>query len=468
MTTKDFYPFSPSSKNDWVDQVKKDLKGKNFDETLTSILWEKIRIQPLYTAEDLEGPKEDYKFHPNSEIPGMSPRIWNNLVSVFPENEKETNEEILHALQNGADGLVVYLDGTENINELLKAVHTEFISTNLLPTGDTIQFFHLIKEWIESVSLKPGMLQGAILWNPCDELFRSGENFDSAINQAAKAINDFKDFRDFYPMTIDLSRYANAGATGIQELTYGLAEVIELIDKLSKKAISPIQVFENLTFHTAIGDSHFAEIAKVKALRKLIVGLAGNYGVTIQPENIQIITSTSEWSKSLLDKNTNLIRQTYEAMAGILGGANSLWVKPAEGKKASILEKRIARNVSSILKDESYLDKVMDPAAGSFYLEKLQEELENSVIAGLQELEKNGGWLKSFEDRALHTEIRNSRENTQKKVLSDVAIKVGANKYLAKDKVENNLAVEPIKEKEFELLPSRATYLVEQRNLSNA
>ncbi|SMP08953.1 methylmalonyl-CoA mutase family protein [Algoriphagus winogradskyi] len=468
MTDKHFYTFPASNKKAWIDQVKKDLKGKGFDATLTSTLWDKIKIQPFYTAEDLGGPKDAYKFHPSSEIPGMSPRIWSNLVSVFPENEKETNEEILHALQNGSDGLVVHLNGTENLNELLKAVHTEFISTNFLPTGEAVQFFQLIEEWIESISLKPGMLQGAILWSPCDELFRSGENFDSAISQAAKAIIDFKEFQEFYPLTIDFARYANTGATGIQQLCYGLGEIIELIEKLSKKAISPTQVFENLTFHTAIGDSHFAEIAKVKALRKLIVELAGNYGVKIQLEDVPIITSTSEWSKSLLDKDTNLIRQTYEAMAGILGGGNSLWVKPAEGKKASVLEKRIARNVSSVLKEESYLDKVMDPAAGSYYLENLQEQIVNSVIKELQELEENGGWLKNFEDRSLHTAIRNSRETVQKKVLSDTDIKVGANKYLATGKLENNLGFSPLVEKDFELLPSRATYFVEQRNLSNA
>src|SRR5690606_27495282 len=148
-------------------------------------------------------------------------------------------------------------DGTEDLNQLLKAVHTEFISTNFLPTVETIQFFHLIKEWIESLAMKPNMLSGTFLWSPCDELFRSGDNFDVAISQAAKAIQDFKEFRGLYPLTIDLSRYANAGATGIQELTYGLGEVIELIDKLSKKGISPTQVFENLAFHTAVGDSHF-------------------------------------------------------------------------------------------------------------------------------------------------------------------------------------------------------------------
>jgi methylmalonyl-CoA mutase len=91
-----------------------------------------------------------------------------------------------------------------------------------------------------------------------------------------------------------------------------------------------------------------------------------------------------------------------------------------------------------------------------------------NVIAGLKELEEKGGWLKSFEDRTLHTEIRNSRQTSQKKVLSDSQIKVGANKYLAKGKLENHLPFEPIIEKDYELLPSRATYLVEQNHLSNA
>ncbi|RAI84700.1 methylmalonyl-CoA mutase family protein [Algoriphagus yeomjeoni] len=468
MINNDFYTFPQSSKEAWIDQVKKDLKGKDFEETLTSVIWDTIKTQPFYTNEDLDDSSPQFKFHQDPKIPGMSPRIWSNLVSIFPENEKQANQEILHALQTGAEGLILNLDGTKNLSQILKGVHTEFISTNFLPTGETALFFRELKEWIKDLSLKPTMLSGAILWNPCDELFQSGENFDSGINLVAEAINDFKDFREFYPMTIDFARYANTGATGIQELCFGLGEIIELIDKLSKKAISPTQVFENLAFHTAVGDSHFAEIAKVKALRKLIVELAGNYGAKIQMEDIHIITSTSSFSKSLLDKNTNLIRQTYEAMAGILGGGNSLWVNPAEGKNASVLEKRIARNVSSILKEESYLDKVMDPAAGSFYLEKLQKELEKSVVSSLQELEKDGGWLKSFEDRTLHEKIRNTREAAQKRVLSNSEIKVGANKYPAKGELENHLPFEPIVEKDFQLLPSRATYFVEEKSLKNA
>ncbi|PZX59174.1 methylmalonyl-CoA mutase [Algoriphagus ratkowskyi] len=468
MINQDFYTFPPSSKNDWIDQIKRDLKGKDYDSTLTSELWDKIKIQPFYTSDDLNEEVAEYKFHPESKLPGMSPRLWNNLVSIYPENEKSANEETLHTLQNGADGLVFHLDGSENLNQILRAVHTEFISTNFLPTGETALLFRAIHEWIQSTTLKPSMLSGAILWNPCDELFLTNGDLELGIDLAAKAINDFKEFREFYPMTIDLSRYANAGATGIEELTYGLGEVIELIDKLSKKAISPTQVFENLAFHTAIGDSHFAEIAKIKGLRKLIKELAGNYGVEVEMESIHIITSTSTWSKSLLDKNTNLIRQTYEAMAGILGGGNSLWVKPTEGRNASVLEKRIARNISTIVKEESYLDKVMDPAAGSFYLEKLQQEIEEEVILELQKLEETGGWLKGFEARTIHKEIRASRESAQKKILSEANIKVGVNKYLAKGKLENHLPFEQIIEKDFELVPSRATYFVEQNILSKA
>ncbi|UZD24495.1 methylmalonyl-CoA mutase family protein [Algoriphagus halophytocola] len=468
MTNKEFYPFPPSSKEEWTQKAEKDLKEKDFQQTLVKRLWSQIQVEPFYTQSDLATPGVSCSFHPDSNLPGMSPRIWANLISVFPGDTVKNNQIILDALQHGADGLILHLNGEEDLNQLMKAVHTEFIETNFLPAGEPEQVFRQIQDWLESLHLKPSMLTGSMIWSPCDELFRSGENFELAINKAAKLVDDFKDFRGFRPMTINLARYANAGATGIQELVYGLGEVVELIDHLAKKAVSPRQVFEKIALHTAIGDPHFAEIAKVKALRKLLVGLAVNYGVHIDPEDIHIITSTSTWSKSLLDKNTNLIRQTYEAMAGILGGGNSLWVKPAAGKDASVLENRVARNVSSILKEESYLDKVMDPAAGSFYLEKLQEEIVNLVIKGLQELEENGGWLTNFEDRSLQAAVRNSRESAQKKILSDDTIKVGVNKYLAKDSLENHLEFDPIVEKDFELLPSRATYFVEQKTLSNA
>ncbi|WPR75730.1 methylmalonyl-CoA mutase family protein [Algoriphagus sp. NG3] len=468
MTDKDFYTFTQSGKEDWIEQIKKDLKGRDYDQTLSSTLWENIKVQPFYTKEDLNKNAAEYRFHMDSFMPGDSSRIWVNLASCFPKEEESANEEILHSLQNGAEGLVLHLEGTENLNRLLKGVQTEFISTNFLPTGETALFFRAIQEWKESLALTPNMLKGNILWSPFDDLFRGVSSLNPGLDLAAKAIQDYKEFREFFPVTINLARYANTGATGIQELTYGLGEVIELIDKFSKKAISPAETFENLVFHTALGDSHFAEIAKTKALRKLVMELARNYGVHLEMENIHIITSTSTWSKSLLDKNTNLIRQTYEAMAGILGGANSLWVIPVEEKNVTVLEKRIARNVSSILKEESYLDKVMDPASGSFYLEKLQEEIEQNVVQNLQELEQNGGWLKSFEDRTLHSEIRKSRESVQKKVLADSAIKVGVNKYFAKDSQEEHLPFEPLAEKDFELLPSRATYFVEQNNLSNA
>ena len=468
MTSKDFYPFPPSTKDEWLQKVKKDLRGKDFRQTLVNSLWDQIEVQPFYAQSDTTGAHHSYSFHPASNLPGMPPRIWANLISIYPSGAAKTNQEILHALQNGADGLVLNLNGEEDLNELMKAVHTEFIETDFLPTGEPERVFHQLQDWIESLNLKPNMLNGSMLWSPCDELYRSGKNFDTAITQAAKLIEDFKDFRGFHPLTINLARYANAGATGIQELKYGLGEVIELIDHLAKKAVSPRQVFEKIALHTAVGDSHFAEIAKVKALRKLLIELAGTYGVQIKPEEIHIITSTSGWSKSLLDKNTNLIRQTYEAMAGILGGGNSIWVKPLEEKNTAVLEKRIARNVSSILKEESHFDKVMDPAAGSFYLEKLQQEIENSTIKGLQELEENGGWLKSFEERSIHDQIRNTRESLQKKVLADSLIKVGVNKYQPKENLKNALDFEPLSEKDFQLLPSRAAYFIEQNYLSNS
>ncbi len=147
MTDQNFYTFPPSSKEDWIAQVKKDLKGKDFTDSLTSTLWEKIKIEPFYTSEDLSEKVIGYTFHPDAKLPGFSPRMWDNIVSIYSENENSANKEILHTLKNGAEGLILYLEGTENLNQLLKGVHTEFISTNFLPTGETVLFFRAIQEW---------------------------------------------------------------------------------------------------------------------------------------------------------------------------------------------------------------------------------------------------------------------------------------------------------------------------------
>jgi methylmalonyl-CoA mutase len=464
MKKESFYNFPNTSKEQWIEKVQKDLKGKDFEKTLLNKVWGELNVWPYYSLEDLPTSISSFWFHEKPNLPGISPRIWNNVVSFYPVDEKKCNQEILHALQNGSDAIAVHLVGTENLNQILKGVMTEFIHIYFIPLDSPKILFNQILEWIESLQIKPSMLQGAVLWSPTSELFNSESDFSENIKLGAEMIEHFSSFREFFPMTLDIARYGDSGANGIQQLYLGLGEMIEMMDSFIKKAVSPAMLFENIAIHASVGELFFAEISKLKVFRQLLVELAGNVGQDIALESLHLIVSTSDWGKSLIDKNSNLIRQTYEAMSAVLGGGNSIWVRPLNEKYATDLEKRVARNVSSILKEESFLDKVMDHASGSYYVESLYNDIKTKVLKKLEELEDNGGWLKNFNSRRVHEEIRVERKRIQEQVLNNESIKVGANKYEVKGDLPSADVFQEIEEREYELKPTRATYLLEKKN----
>jgi methylmalonyl-CoA mutase len=468
MIKRDFFPFPNTTPTDWQEQIQKDLKGKDFESTLNSTVWESVKISPFYTSKKDKTPSPPIIFNKPSPFPGQNPRIWHNLVSIFPRDVKEANQEILDSLENGAEGLVLHLIGTEDLNQILKGVLTEYIQLYFYPLKDPTVLIHQIQNWIESISLRIDMLHGGIFWSPTSSLFMGKESLGQEIPNAILLFKYFKSFQNFNPITIDFARYANSGATGIQELVFGLGELIELFDSFISNGVSPSQALGQMGFVVSTGEQHFAEIAKLKALRVLIAELAMNLGSPISTDSLHFIVSTSLWTKSRIDKNSNLIRQTYETMAGILGGANSIWVRPVSEKTATKLEKRIARNIPNILKEESYLDKVMDPASGTYFLEDLQNQIHDQVVAQLAELEKNGGWEESFTTRALHTQVRSTRKSIQESVLSNQKKLIGVNKYQGKAGLAEDLPTELIEEKDFELSPSSASYLVEIQNVTNS
>jgi methylmalonyl-CoA mutase len=464
MTSMLFEDFPPSNKKAWISQAVKDLKGKDFDHNLKSTLWNEIEIAPFYTEEDiLDGNKVlENSFENPPEILGFASRNWVNYSKV---SSQTSNKQVLDALENGANGLILFLNGDEDLAELLKDVMPEYISILVKPLADPATALSAFLSWIKEIGADEGKLQGGMLWSPMDELFDEEKSLDEAI-QLLKSIWAISPASpNFHPIHFNFSRYAEAGASGLDELIFGFGEVVELLDQ---SGIAQDQLLEKCGFFTAVGDLHFPEIAKLKALRIFASELALQYDVELRPQNIFIFAKTSDWTKSTIDANTNLIRQTYEAMSAVLGGANGIWVAHLHDDRASELEIRIARNVSSILVHESYLDKVADPAAGSYYLDFLIQEFCEKIKAGLQELEETGGWRQNFEQGQIHQKVRERRNWQQNQVLSGEASKIGVNKYPASNSLKNDLDFMPQEEKSKQLNPSRASYLVELQNQTGA
>ncbi|GAB2483842.1 methylmalonyl-CoA mutase family protein [Algoriphagus taiwanensis] len=458
----DFFDFPAISKADWIAQVKKDLKGKDFEQALKSHLWGRISLDPFYTREDLGGSlPHQYSFHPESEVPGESVRIWQNITSVLPG---DTSAQVLDALQNGSEGLVLHLTGLEDLDQLLEGVLPQYIPIAIRPMGNPVTALKSYFDWVDRQSAPLDRIQGALLWSPSDLVFDQNEAFGLGLEVLEEIFEMTEPYPQFKAFALQASRYTESGANPIDGTIFILGELIEILDQSTQK---PDFIFNKVLFEVAVGENYFGEIARLKALRQVLTQLAKLYQVELSEDQVCLLAKSAHWDQSTLDVNTNLIRQTYQAMSGVLGGCNWLWVLPLGEDQAGSRERRIARNVSAVLREEAYLDKVMDPASGSFFLENLQSQIEHEIREGLQNLESFGGWLRMLTDGVIHSKVRTERERVQEQVLEKNKSKIGVNIFPASEKLKNDMAFEFFEEKIHQLQPTRATYLFELQTQTN-
>jgi len=454
-----FSDFPNTSKADWLRQATADLKGKGEAQDLGNKLWDTLPLQPLYAIEDLVHPVKQRRFHAPSEFPGMPSRLWTNVVTVLAN---DPNADLLLALENGADGLVLPLQGTEDLQELLEGVLPQYISIYLLPLGNPVSALQLFQTWVETIAVDPTLIQGGILWSPSDLVFDQQQELGLGVELLEELLELTEGYPNFKAFCIKTSRYTESGSNPIDALTFGLGELVEILDRVS---CAPRLVFDNLFLESSVGEHHFGEVARQLAFRQLVQEFALLYQVELEERALILFCQTSHWSQSILDAHTNTIRQTYQALSVVLGGANVLWVKPLGEENASTQERRIARNVSAILKEEAYLDKVQDPVAGSYFLENLVADLVKETQASLTLLEKEGGWWKSCQSGKLQARVKTHRAKIQVEILDKARIKVGANAYAAPATLTYNSPFTPFEEGTHELKPTRATYLVESVTL---
>jgi methylmalonyl-CoA mutase len=327
---------------------------------LTSFTEDGIKINPVYTKDDnvnleaLHSYRNSVNVEPSN--PGLPPRIWANVSSFDGGNEILTNQEILDALLNGADALMLELSGDENFDVLLQGVKPQYIQVYLSPKEDPCKVFKQFIDWKHRNHWQQESIQGGILWDGFSSALTHETDKKTIIETASTLLNLGEELTGFKVFCIDAAAYHNSGASAVQELAFGLSSWVDLIDAMVGEGFYPLEIIEKSMFKLAVGSDYFLEMAKLKAARILIHRLIKLYHIDIPAEGIFLFAETSFWSKTMRDANTNMVRNTTEAMAAILGGVNALYVLPHDvitGNSGS-LSKRMARNVSNILKEESY------------------------------------------------------------------------------------------------------------------
>ncbi len=207
--------------------------------------------------------------------------------------------------------------------------------------------------------------------------------------------------------------FHEAGATPVQELGYALSAAV---DRLAAGAAPA-----SISFCFAAGSNYFFEIAKLRAARQVWAQALAAFGH--DPERIEtrihVVTSLS--NKSIYDPYTNLLRCTTEALSAVIGGANIVTVQPAA------YPDRLARNVQLVLKEESHLDKVADPAGGSYYIEALTDAIAREAWKLFQQVEAEGGFAKA--QASIEKAVAASRAASEKAIASRRRTMVGVNNY---------------------------------------
>ena len=430
-----FSDFGPVNKQHWKEQVLKELKGKPYE----SLLWklpEGLALEPYYTAEDLASLQPTVAaLTPPPFIPGAEARQWINTQYIAVSDIAAANTQALEALNGGASGLLFDLRSLKNLPDffvLLKGILLEHcsVSFQVEEVGQKVLMAYL--QYVKQQGLSPEQLRGFIAFDPLGYLSETGLMDNDRLREWARTAEATVSYPKLIGVMLDSGPYHNAGANAVQEVAFLLTLASEYLNRLTELGIAPADAFRNIGFSVALGSRYFVEIAKLRALRLLVASMAQAYGISdFKPSDVFIHAYTGRWSKSRLDVYTNLLRNTTEAMSGILGGCNSLMVLPHDAVlgKSDRFSLRIARNISTILQEEAYFGKVKDPVAGAYYPEVLTRKLADESWKLFLELEKDGAYTKLIETGRLKNLIETSRKLRNEEIESRRQRIVGVNAY---------------------------------------
>ncbi len=388
--------FPPTDKSAWRAQVQKEQKSsQNGEDAYERLRWateEGFLLEPYYTADDLAALPLNTIQSAQKQSPG-----WLNAPERTITDEKADNLVLRDVLARGVDALVLNLpDHLNRIGEVLPRLLTG------IKLSDTPVFFRLasqhITDFIRTLkTIAPYQLKGGLLT----------DSYDSTA-EVTRLTTDSPQFR-----TICASGHTfhNAGATATQELAFTLASLADTYDQLTNDGLTIEQLVPKTIVSMSVGTSYFREIAKLRALRVLLARFLSAYSYS-HPAPFFLHCQTSTFYDAATTANTNLLRATTEAMAAVIGGCDALTVHPYDTVLGKSPERefadRIARNVSVLLKEESYLDKVTDPSAGSYYIETLTHTLAEAAWALFLDIEKQGGFAKALANGFVQTEIERS------------------------------------------------------------
>jgi methylmalonyl-CoA mutase len=456
-----FPEFSPVTTAQWQAQLARELKGTD-PASLRWTLPEGLVAEPFYHREALTAL--------GGAPPPLPPRPapCRNVVALTVPAGTDGRlqiEQAADALARGASGIHFVLNqdpATFAVADLAERLPlaTTWLGFTVLQNPE--QLLELLREASAGAPLQ-GFLRFAPTTVP------EGAELAMFRTTLRRCVELTRGWDNFSALAVNGTFFGNRGATLTQQLAYSLSTAATMLAHLPDEEgdITVAEVARNLHLGFAIGPSYFPEIARLRATRRLWATLLHAYGLPpAGAAALPIHATTATWTQTTLDPHTNLLRHTTEAMSAVLGGADSIQVAAFDHlyQAPNEFSARLARNLPLILLEEAHLDWVADPAAGSYFLETLTDELAQAAWAKFQALEAQGGML-AARAKAMET-ISQAGLDKFKRIATGQDVVVGTNRFQnPKEKFEFQ-PKQLLRSRDFDT--TRATYPSEVLRLATA
>ena len=439
--------FPAVSAKAWKDKIIADLKGADFDKKLVWRTPEGFNVQPFYRTEDLKGLKTTVS------APGQFPYVrgtrTNNEWAIRQnicacKNARKANAKAIEVLNKGITSLGFCLNKEKLtyhfIKTLLNGVNAEAVAINFsICACAAPKLANILVRYYGRMGYNTKNLIGSINVDPIKNMLLKGkaltrEQVATKIAETVKAAKALVNYRVVGVNSVVLN---NSGAYAAQELAYALAWGAEYMTMLTEAGVANYKAANAIRFNMGIGGNYFMEIAKFRAGRMLWAKIVEAYKAPIfttalrNAAKMNVSAETSRFNMTIFDAYVNLLRTQTETMSAAIAGVDEITVTPFDAtyEQPTDFSERIARNQQLLLKEEAHFDKVVDPAAGSYYLENLTASIAAEAWKQFLAIQEQGGMY----DMVINGKVQEHMQANLNTRLADVAkrkeVLLGSNQF---------------------------------------
>ncbi len=463
-TEKLLTEFIPPTYEEWKEAVEAMLKGKPFDKAMFTKTYEDIVLKPIYRQEDVENLPH------LGDLPGSAASVRSSRISGYLKNSwavaqeqtdylpEEVNASLMNELNRGLTKVNLRVDypsahgknpqkltgenrylGTsittlEDLRVALKDVAIEHIEIDINAGIMAPAYLSMLKAIADEREIDTKLLSGCIGLDPLAVLVTDGKletDLDQTLNYMA-CMTDWaiKHAPKMKTILVDTTSYGDNGATITQELAIAFNTATFYVNAMQERGLKLDDIFNHIQFNLTIGSHFFMEIAKFRAFRILWHNFITSYDKDSQVK-AYVHAKTSAWNKTKYDAFVNILRTSTETFSAVLGGIDSLQITHLDELvgRPSQFTRRVARNQQIIIDEETNMNRLIDPAGGSWYIESMTAEIAEKAWEIFQTYEAEGGILVCLQNDLIQDDVTDVAELKMKNVGLRKDVIVGSNMF---------------------------------------